>query len=535
MTKAYSYIRFSSPEQSKGHSLARQMEKASEYATKHELDLDTSVNYADLGRSAWNSSNSVAGMLGTFITAIDTGLVASDSWLLVESLDRLSRDCIMEAQSLIMTIMLKGITIVTLIDGRVLSKEICNKEPFKLIEAIIVLIRANDESTTKSIRGLDNWKRKRVTAGTENKPLTGLTVAWCQLDKQTKTIVVIPERAAIVQGIYKDFLAGIGPELIARGLNIAGVTCWGRGKGEKVAAKWNQSYIRKILLNPAVIGRMTSHTLSRTATKKTRTPQNTMNSYYPAVIDPMTFERVQELLENKGTQGRKVSQEVKNILSFIGRCPVCGGTMTRTNKGANQYLVCVKAKGGAGCINRNVPYGKIEAAILHSVPLLLPAINSDSPERGNIRLQIAKLDKQVKQWRTEINRLLTLVKSGSLDADSVTYVDDDPEEKSFSTVRADIQSLETFIGINTGQIEELEKEYLKNNPRIIDEKFQALLTAIADGRSLAEINACMRGVFSAAVIDYDNKRVLLRFRHRELTLPVDYDVMFKTLHSLPRP
>lgn len=43
----------------------------------------------------------------------------------------------------------------------------------------------------------------------------------------------------------------------------------------------------------------------------------------------------------------------------------------------------------------------------------------------------------------------------------------------------------------------------------------------------------MRGVFSAAVIDYDNKRVLLRFRHRELTLPVDYDVMFKTLHSLP--
>jgi DNA invertase Pin-like site-specific DNA recombinase len=42
--RAYSYLRFSTPEQSKGDSLRRQTSMADEYATRHGLRLDTTGN-----------------------------------------------------------------------------------------------------------------------------------------------------------------------------------------------------------------------------------------------------------------------------------------------------------------------------------------------------------------------------------------------------------------------------------------------------------------------------------------------------------
>lgn len=530
MSKAYSYVRFSSPEQAKGNSLDRQVALAADYAAKHSLELSTDT-YEDLGVSAYTGTNAATGALAAFRSAVETGIVPSDSWLLVESLDRISRAYAIDAIFLLKQICDTGITVVTLNDDRKYTRELMQTDTTTILMSVMGFVLANEESTKKGKRVAAAWSAKRDKAVAENKPLTGLTVGWCQLSHDTKTVVPIPDRVAIVQDIYKDFLEGVGPELIARSLNIAGVPCWGRGKGEKVAAKWGSSYIRKILLNPAVIGRMTTHTLVRSATKKQRILQGTIDNYYPGVIDPITFERVQELLEAKGTKGRKVSQEVKNILSYLSKCPVCCSTMTRTNKGDNStYLVCVKAKGGAGCVNKNIPYGKIEAALLHSIPLLLPAIKTDNEERQAIRLQIAKLEKDTAQRRTEIGRLIGLVKAGN--GGDVTWIDDHQEEKSFRTVRDEIQILEIFIEGDANQIEMLEREYQKNNPRIVDEKFQSLLNSIKSGASLAEINTCMRGVFSSAVIDYNNKRVLLRFRHRDLVLPVDYDVPFKSIHNV---
>ena len=47
--KAYSYIRFSTPEQALGDSERRQVESARDYATAHGLELDESLTFADKG------------------------------------------------------------------------------------------------------------------------------------------------------------------------------------------------------------------------------------------------------------------------------------------------------------------------------------------------------------------------------------------------------------------------------------------------------------------------------------------------------
>ena len=112
MPTAYSYIRFSTPEQQKGDSLRRQLELSQAYAAKHGLILDESLNLRDLGISAFKGKNVERGALGAFIQAIDLGLVKKGSFLLVESLDRISRNTVLDALNVFTTIINKGVTIV---------------------------------------------------------------------------------------------------------------------------------------------------------------------------------------------------------------------------------------------------------------------------------------------------------------------------------------------------------------------------------------------------------------------------------------
>lgn len=161
MPKAYSYMRFSTPEQAKGDSKRRQAQQAEEYAVANGLELDDKLTYRDYGVSAFRGANVEIGKLGQFMEAIRRQEVKAGSFLLVESLDRISRDVILPAQNIFTQIIMEGVTIVTLSDKRVYSVELMNKSPFLLIEAIIILIRANDESETKSMRLKAVWENRR--------------------------------------------------------------------------------------------------------------------------------------------------------------------------------------------------------------------------------------------------------------------------------------------------------------------------------------------------------------------------------------
>ncbi|WP_447740147.1 recombinase family protein [Variovorax boronicumulans] len=114
--KAYSYLRFSTPEQMKGDSKRRQTDLATLYALRHGLDLDSS-SFQDLGVSAFKGDNAATGALRQFRNAVEEGLIPRGSFLLVESLDRLTRDHIVAAQSLFMAIIAAGVSVVTIQPG----------------------------------------------------------------------------------------------------------------------------------------------------------------------------------------------------------------------------------------------------------------------------------------------------------------------------------------------------------------------------------------------------------------------------------
>jgi DNA invertase Pin-like site-specific DNA recombinase len=102
----------STHKQLSGDSLRRQLEKSRAFATEHGLVLDESLS--DIGVSAWKGKNARSGALGMFLQMVENGVIAEGSYLLIESLDRLSREAVPDALTLFMAIINSGIVIATL-------------------------------------------------------------------------------------------------------------------------------------------------------------------------------------------------------------------------------------------------------------------------------------------------------------------------------------------------------------------------------------------------------------------------------------
>ncbi len=155
--KAYSYLRFSTPEQMRGDSFRRQSMMAQQWAVRNGVELDERLTFQDLGVSAYRGANAETGMLGEFLEATRAGMIEGGSILLIESLDRLSRDTARKAIRLLEDICDLGISVVTLTDGRVYTANSLNDDPMAFMWAFMVAMRANEESATKARRLGQAW------------------------------------------------------------------------------------------------------------------------------------------------------------------------------------------------------------------------------------------------------------------------------------------------------------------------------------------------------------------------------------------
>src|SRR5438445_3401471 len=269
---AYSYLRFSTPEQAAGDSRRRQTELAERYAKEHDLELDDQLTFHDLGVSAFSGAN-LSGQLGAFLSAVQSKLVKQGSYLLVENLDRVSRQGFWQALPTIQAIVNAGIVLVTLTDERRYDLAAVEHDPMAIMALCFGLIRAGEESSLKARRVGEAWAAKRAKAATT--PMTAKVPGWCVLDRASGKIKLIPERAAVVRQIFKLTLKGVGQDSIAKQLNKKHVPTFGRAK------VWQRSYIAKITSNPAVIGIFHPH-LKQGGKRK---PLDPVTGYYPPVVD----------------------------------------------------------------------------------------------------------------------------------------------------------------------------------------------------------------------------------------------------------
>jgi DNA invertase Pin-like site-specific DNA recombinase len=243
--RAVSYIRFSTPEQLKGDSLRRQVEATEAWCQKNGIPLDTSLTLRDLGKSAFRGAHrDDKAALGAFLRAVNQGKVPKGSYLVLENLDRLSREQEVPACHLLTSILMAGVKVVQLFPGEMILTEQSNG--WELMRAVMELSRGHGESMVKSERITRVWENKRRLVRNGNGILTRWLPAWVEV--VDGTIRLVPKKAAAVHRIYKLAAEGLGAGLIAKAMKAEKFPPMGH------SGKWTRAYVGAILADRRPVG-----------------------------------------------------------------------------------------------------------------------------------------------------------------------------------------------------------------------------------------------------------------------------------------
>jgi DNA invertase Pin-like site-specific DNA recombinase len=314
---AISYLRFSSRRQEDGDSLRRQSELAAAYCQRKGWTL-SDTNYEDLGVSAWKGKNAIVGNLGEFLKAVEAGAVKPGTALIVESLDRISRQGIDEGYDTVKRILKAGILLVTLTPEREFDVTATKSLSKGALDIQLILERAAEESERKSERVRAAWKGKRDKARAGVGVVAGAPPAWVR--NVGGKLELIPERAAAVQRIYALAAAGHGRRQIIRALKRDGIPPFGV-KG------WVGSYVQKILTDRRTLGEYQPRDSDR------KVAGEVMFGYFPAVVTQQQWDAAkagadQRMLRKGGRQKLWTPEEDEAVrtLSVLAAAKMTGRT-----------------------------------------------------------------------------------------------------------------------------------------------------------------------------------------------------------------
>ncbi|MCO7519149.1 MULTISPECIES: recombinase family protein [unclassified Pseudomonas] len=342
--KVYSYLRFSDPKQASGHSADRQAQYAKAWAKERGLSLDESLTLRDEGLSAYHQRHIKQGALGVFLSAIEDGRIAPGSVLVVEGLDRLSRAEPIQAQAQLAQIIGGGVTVVTASDGREYNRERLKAQPMDLVYSLLVMIRAHEESDTKSKRvsaairrqcqgWIDGTYRGLIRNGGDPR--------WLQL--QDGKWEFIQERARAVRFALDRYLEGLGGGRIYQLMVDGGYDTSNVGNGGE--------RIYRLVRLPALKG---AKQISVGG------DEFTLPDYYPRLVSDSEFEALQVV--NGERFRRRGKGVIPGVVTGIGitYCGYCGTSMSAQNvmqkrrtdgsmADGHRRIMCVSYMDGQGC------------------------------------------------------------------------------------------------------------------------------------------------------------------------------------------
>lgn len=403
--RVYSYLRFSDSRQAAGSSADRQAEYARRWAAEHGIVLDEALSMRDEGLSAYHQRHVARGALGAFLAAIDAGRIAPGSVLIVEGLDRLSRAEPIQAQAQLAQIITAGISVVTASDGKVYDRERLRQQPMDLVYSLLVMIRAHEESDTKSKRvraairaKCEAWQggtwRGRIRLGSDPAWLRWTGTAW----------ELIPERAEAVRAAVAMFLRGEGSVRIRRRLDALGLRLTER--------QTSATNLYKVFRLRALVGERTFDVGGEVFT---------LVDYYPALMDEAAFSELQRALGQRERRiGRSAIAGIVTGLDVL-KCGYCGtavGSQNLVGRAkadgalADSYrrLVCAAHRYGERCaVGGSCSAAPVERALLTycSDQINLTALLTGDTRAETLRAELAGVRGQQATAAAQIERITT--------------------------------------------------------------------------------------------------------------------------------
>jgi DNA invertase Pin-like site-specific DNA recombinase len=326
---AYSYLRFSHPDQSKGDTLRRQKDLRDAWLDRNKsVTLDMGPTLEDRGVSGYTGEhrdNADRHALAAFLALVKQGRITRGSYLIVESLDRLSREDIIPALSLLLDLIQSGVRVVQLLPVEVVYDD--RSDPMHLMMAIMELSRGHSESVMKSERVGNAWQDKKRRAAENSEPLTARAPSWLRLVNGKWEVV--ESAAETIQRIFRMATEGYGIGAITKKLNAERVPIISRGK------HWPRSYVAKLLFNRAVLGEYQPYTGRGPKRKPDGKP---IPRYYPRIVSEQEWYAARDAMaRRRGKVGRLGNEDgiVTHLNIFAGLLFDArdGGSIQRTSTG----------------------------------------------------------------------------------------------------------------------------------------------------------------------------------------------------------
>lgn len=402
--RVYSYLRFSDARQAAGSSADRQAEYARRWAAEHGIVLDEALSMRDEGLSAYHQRHVSRGALGVFLAAIDAGRIAPGSVLIVEGLDRLSRAEPIQAQAQLAQIITAGISVVTASDGKVYDRERLRQQPMDLVYSLLVMIRAHEESDTKSkrVRAAIRAKCEAWQAGTwRGRIRLGSDPAWLRWTGAAWEI--IPERAEAVHAAIAMFLRGEGSVRIRRRLDALGL--------RMTARQTSATNLYKVFRRRALVGERAFDVGGEAFV---------LAGYYPALLNEAQFAELQHALDHRERRiGRSAIAGIVTGLDVL-KCGYCGAAvgaqnlMGRAKDGALadgfRRLVCASHRYGERCpVGGSCSVVPVERALLTycSDQINLTALLTGDTRAETLRAELAGVRGEQATVAAQLERITT--------------------------------------------------------------------------------------------------------------------------------
>lgn len=345
MATVYSYIRFSSKKQEQGDSVRRQMKLGEAWMASHpEHTLDQSLRLRDLGVSAFRGANldEDKGALGTFIKLAKqpNGPIAKGSILLIERLDRFSRQQTRKAYRVFSELVEAGITVQTLDPPQEINES--NIDDMEVVLPLILQMTiSHEQSKEKSQRVGSAWEGKRLKAQ-DGSPITRRCPSWLRWDEGRKNFQVRPEGKTAIEHIFSRTAEGCGQRQLVKELNA-------KFKPIGRSGVWNTSFIQKVLSDRSVLGEFQPHSSSKGGE---RVPVGKpIPNYYPRLIADDLFHAAAGSKQNRR---RAKGPNSKFVNLFVG--------LLKGHDGYPLHVMTSRTKRKSGPVyvqRRLVSYGRL--------------------------------------------------------------------------------------------------------------------------------------------------------------------------------
>ena len=246
--------------------------------------------------------------------------------------------------------------------------------------------------------------------------------------KTKRTKLELAEDAPLVKRMFQMCLQGYGAKEIANVLNDEGF----RTRADKF---WSHHAVLGILRNELYTGTLVWNRKARRNPMKQDKQVIRLENAHPAIVDKETFERIQELLKQRGS--KNVHPRVWGspyLLSGLVLCGECGHHMVGASAKWSRYFyyACQNyvKRGRNACGAKLVRKELLERKVLNRIrkvilqeenferlmQLILEELNS---HRGEHEEALKIIEAQLAGWKKKLSRLYEALETGKLELDDL--------------------------------------------------------------------------------------------------------------------